>query len=49
METAGPKPRFVIDCLKARDYGAKALYENFTSVRGEKENRIKGEKRPWRQ
>ena len=37
----GPNPRFVVTSLKAREYGAKELYEDVYCARGEMENRIK--------
>jgi hypothetical protein len=40
--TAGrPNPRFVVTSLTAREYGARALYEDVYCARGEMENRIK--------
>ena len=37
----GANPRFVVTSLKAREYGARALYEELYCARGEMENRIK--------
>ena len=37
----GPNPRFVVTSLKAKQYGAKTLYEVMYCARGEMENRIK--------
>jgi len=37
----GPNPRFVVTSLTARDYDARALYEDIYCARGEMENRIK--------
>lgn len=34
-------PRFVVTSLKAREFGARALYEDLYCARGEMENRIK--------
>ena len=36
-------PRFVVTCLKRRECGARALYENIYCARGEMENRIKAQ------
>jgi hypothetical protein len=37
----GSNPRFVVSSLTARDYDARALYEDVYCARGEMENRIK--------
>ncbi len=37
----GANPRFVVTSLAAREYGARALYEELYCARGEMENRIK--------
>ena len=37
----GANPRFVVTSLSARQYDARALYENLYCARGEMENRIK--------
>ena len=39
--TKGANPRFVVTSLKAKDYGARELYEDVYCARGEMENRIK--------
>ncbi len=39
--TTGANPRFVVTSLKAREFGARTLYEDLYCARGEMENRIK--------
>jgi len=38
---AGANPRFIVTSLQSRDWGARALYEDFYCARGDMENRIK--------
>ena len=45
----GANPRFVVTSLAASEHGARELYEDLYCQRGEMENRIKGEERPWHQ
>ena len=41
--------RFLVTSLKRQQVNPKALYEDTYCPRGDMENRIKGETRPWRQ
>ncbi len=48
-DRCGANPRFVVSSLGRHKIDARALYEELYCARGEMENRIKGEERPWRQ
>ena len=45
----GANPRFIVTSLAAAEIDGRGLYERVYCARGEMENRIKGEERPWRQ